>query len=130
MSLIEVRKISLWEKSVKLFTIGFVAWDRLLNGIHSTGHLTSNQVQNQGVAVLSDTSDFVGEWTVPRMINRQFRLILAETQPYLNQYTAFLDAVAEGSEEAIVILTECDRRVVEDFTYEAAADLARARNCA
>lgn len=101
-----------------------------MNDIHSTGHLTSNQVQNLGVAELSETSDFTNSnWDVSRQINRRFRIILGATLPYLNRYQEFLDAVAVGSEEAIILLTECDRQTAEDFTFEAEEDLSRARNC-
>jgi hypothetical protein len=100
-----------------------------LNSIHSTGHLTSNLVQNQGVDVLSNTNVFDGRWELPQLINRGFRVILSETQPYFNRYSEFLDAIQEQGDEAIERLLQCDREVVEIFTVDAASDLARARNC-
>lgn len=100
-----------------------------MNDIHSTGHLTSNQVQNLGVAVLSETRIFDGRDSFPTLINRRFRILLSQTQPYQQRYLNFLDDVAANSEDAIQRLTQCDRYLMEDFEYEAREDLSRARNC-
>lgn len=100
-----------------------------MNNIHSTGHLTSNQVQNLGVSVLSEVDAFDGRWEIPNMINREFREILKATLPYLNLYSNFLNDVAAGGEEGIIRVTECDRELIESFTLEAARDLRSANNC-
>lgn len=91
--------------------------------------MTSNQVQNAGVAVLSETQIFDGQNSFSHLINRRFRIILSQTQPYLEQYSNFLEDVAANSEDAIRRLTQCDRYLMEDFEYEAREDLSRARGC-
>lgn len=113
----------------KFTVLGFNAWNRFLNEIHSTGHLTSNQVQNSGVAVLSETLIFDESISLPASINRRFRILLSQTQPYQQRYLSFLEDVAANSEDAIQRLTQCDRYLSEDFEYEAREDLARAQNC-
>ncbi|CRK93106.1 CLUMA_CG006552, isoform A [Clunio marinus] len=107
----------------------FFVLDAHLNTIHSIGHLTSNQVPNQGIAVLSEVNNFSGPWEVPRMINRRFRQVLSATRPYMDFYTEFLRVVDEGSEAAFERLTQCDRELVEDFQTQAAEDLERAHDC-
>lgn len=97
--------------------------------ITDTGHLTSNQVQNLGVAVLSENQIFDGRDSFPALINRRFRILLSQTLPYLQRYETFLGDIAENSEDAIQRLTQCDRYLMEDFEYEAREDLSRARNC-
>jgi hypothetical protein len=108
----------------------FNGWDGFLNNIHSTGHLTSNQVQNQGMAVLADIDSYVSQWEIPGMINRQFRILLAETLPYFTRFSEFLRVINEQGEEGVNTISQCDREAVEDFAVEAEQDLERARSCA
>ena len=108
---------------------GFIGWNNFLNSIHSTGHLSTNQVQNAGISVLSEIETFFGPWDVPRAINNRFRRILVVTQPYLNLYTEFLEAISEGREDAILQLTECDRDLIYELTYASSDDVTRALNC-
>jgi hypothetical protein len=82
------------------------------------------------MAVLADIDSYVSQWEIPGMINRQFRILLAETLPYFNRYSDFLQTIAEQGEEAIIILSQCDREVVEAFTLEAENDLKRGQSCA
>lgn len=101
----------------------------MLNGIHATGHLTANQVQNQGVSILADSDNFVGNENFPAMINRQLRITLARSMPYFDQFTDFLRSVEEGSTAEVERLIECDRTLVNNFRYDANLDYARARRC-
>lgn len=101
----------------------------LIKGIHQTGHLSSNQVQNAGVAELSVTEIFTGDWDVPRLINRRFREILRVTTPYMELYENFLQDIAEGREDVLRRLIECDSNVIVDLLEESTIDVGRARAC-
>lgn len=68
-------------------------------------------------------------WNVPFLINRQFRDVLKATLPYMDLYNQFLDDIAVGGEEAIAILTRCDRNVVDEFQVEADRELTLSRIC-
>lgn len=44
-------------------------------------------------------------------------------------YQRHLEEFETGSSDALQQLIQCDRRLVEDFFYEALEDYRRARNC-
>lgn len=105
-------------------------WNRFLNQLHATTQISSNQVQNLGIKVLSETEIFDGRNSFPTLINREFRIHLSEVQPYRNRFDNFLNAVSITSEEVIQILSDCDREVEEDLDVEIRLDLILANNCA
>jgi hypothetical protein len=91
--------------------------------------LTSNQVQNAGVAVLSETTIFDGRDSFPEMITERFREITFRTLPYEQAYRNFFNDIEANSEDAIRRMIQCDKYLMEDFEYEAREDLDRARQC-
>lgn len=105
------------------------AWTNYLNTIHATGGATSNQVQNQGLAVIAEMNEYVGNVNIAELINRRLRNTLTNARPYMELWNEFLVNVEEGKSQTIELLTNCDRMLIEDFTIVAEDDLIRARRC-
>lgn len=105
-------------------------WNRFLNAIHTDGQLTSNQVQNLGSKVLSETEFFDGRHIFPPTINREFRMLLGQAMPYRDRFEGFLASVSNATTDVIRILADCDRVLEEDLLSEIRNELARAGNCA
>lgn len=91
--------------------------------------MTSNQVQNSGVAVLSETTIFDGRDSFSELIDRKFRDITFRTLPYEETYQKFFSDIENNTDDAIQRMIQCDTNLVEDFEYEAREDLDRAKLC-
>lgn len=91
------------------FISGFSAWNNFLLDIHTRSQLTSNQVQNSGVTVLSETTIFDGLDSFPDMIDNRFHDITFRILPYEETYKQFFDDIESNSPDAIQRLTQCDR---------------------
>lgn len=104
-------------------------WNRFLNEIHSTGQVTANQVQNLGIKVLAETEIFDDRESFPRLINREFRDLLAQARPYRDRFDGFLNSISLTVTGVIEFFVDCDREIAEDLTVEIREDLALANNC-
>lgn len=80
-------------------------WNDYVNTIHQTAHSTTNQVQNAGVAELSDREEIVGRDSLYRHINNRFRDLLSAAVPYMDQFENFRASVVDNEEEVISDLT-------------------------
>jgi hypothetical protein len=80
--------------------------------------LISNQVQNVGVAVLSETTIFDGRDSFPDMINERFREITFRTLPYEETYRDFFKDIEQNSKDAVDTMIECDKSLLDDFEVE------------
>lgn len=105
-------------------------YNEFLNDLHATGQITGNQVQNLGLSVLSQVEVFDGRQDLPRMINREFRMLLTRARPYRDRFDGFLDEISQDILITIRDLISCDDRLEEDFNREVTTDLARGRACA
>lgn len=105
------------------------AWDGFLLGVHVTGQVTANQVQNLANKVLSETEVFEVRSGYGFLINREFRELLKVARSYRDTFDNFLRAISENQEEVIQILAECDRELERDLAIEIEEDLALAVNC-
>lgn len=105
-------------------------WNGFLNGLHATGQVTGNQVQNLGLKVLSETEIFDGRNSLPNLVNREFRMLLKHFLSYRDRFDGFLEEVSTDVLDTIRDLISCDEVLERDFEREVTNDLARARACA
>ena len=90
---------------------------------------TGNQVQNLGLKVLSETEIFDSRDSLPNLINRELRVLLARALPYRIRFDEFVDGISREVLDTIRELIACDEVLEEDFAREVEADMARGRNC-
>jgi hypothetical protein len=81
------------------------SWNDFVNTVHHTAQFTTTQVQNQGVAVLSELNNYTGRDSLYGLINRRFRNLLTIARPYLDRFEEFRAEVVENEEEIIEQLT-------------------------
>lgn len=105
------------------------SWNEFLDGLHATGQVTANQVQNLGIKVLSETAIFDGTNSFGALINREFRLLLKSWLSYRERFDGFLDEVSGDFLDTIRTLISCDEDLETEFKQEIDRDLARGRGC-
>lgn len=105
--------------------------NEVINGLHATGQVSVNQVQNLILSVLSETEIFDGTNDFPRDISRAYRELLTRAiLPYRERFDDFLEDISTEILDTIAGLISCDVDLEADFQREVDTDLARARNCA
>lgn len=104
-------------------------WNENINALHVIGMETGNQVQNLGVKVLSETEIFDSRNSLPALVNRELRMLLARALPYRTRFDNFVDGISRDVLDTIRELIACDEVLEEDFAREVESDVQRARNC-
>lgn len=82
------------------------AWNDYLNTVHETAQVTTNQVQNAGVASLSEITDYTDRDSLYQHINNRFRQLLRAAAPYLDRYEEFRASIVDNEEQVIEQLTQ------------------------
>lgn len=72
-----------------------------MNEVHHTAQATTNQVQNAGVAELSNREEIVGRDSLYGYINNRLRDMLTAARPYLERFEEFRASVVDNEEEVI-----------------------------
>lgn len=86
------------------------AWNDYVNTVHHSTQATTNQVQNAGVATLSELDAYLERDSLHEHVNNRFRRLLLAASPYLDSFEEFRASVVDNEEQIIDELTQVRHR--------------------
>lgn len=81
-------------------------WNDFINNLHLDSQVTTNLIQNTGVADLSSREEFTYADSLGEHINARFMQTLRTARPYLDIYEEFRASIIDNEEQIIQQLTQ------------------------